>query len=153
MTKIDSDICDVVASKGGILVHQVNCKRAAGAGLAREIRWRWPTWYEFYRRTYPVLGNVSMFEAEAGVWIASLYAQRNWGQGHTQTDYEALRLCLSRLRVHADKKEFSDPSLFFPWRIGCGLAGGNWDIVRPMVEAAFPGAAWVRLVERKAVRP
>ena len=25
----------------------------------------------------------------------------------------------------------------FPWGIGCGLAGGDWNIVKPMIENVF----------------
>ena len=147
MNILTGDILDLVSESGGILVHQVNCRRTAGAGLALQIRRRWPEWYHAYRCTIPQLGRAWVFRAAPYVWIASLYAQRDIGRNVPQTDYTALRGCLGRLDGQLVEMDMAADLLLFPWRIGCGLAGGNWMIVQPMVEAAFPDANWVRLPE------
>ena len=147
MNTIIGDILDVVSESGGVLAHQVNCRRTAGAGLALQIRRRWPVWWRRYRDRPALLGGAHIAEVEAYIWVADLYAQRDIGRNVPQTDYAALRECLARLGERVDERRIDRDLLFFPWRIGCGLAGGNWMIVQPMVEAAFPDANWVRLPE------
>ena len=147
MNILIGDILDLVSERGGILVHQVNCRRVAGAGLALQIRSRWPLWWRCYRERPALLGHAHITEVEAYVWVADLYAQRDIGRNVVQTDYTALRACLARLGARADGLRIDRDLLLFPWRIGCGLAGGNWTIVRPMIEGAFPDATWVRLPE------
>ena len=41
-TLINGNLLDV---QQGIIVHQVNCRKVAGAGLAKQIREKWPEWY------------------------------------------------------------------------------------------------------------
>ena len=147
MNTIIGDILDVVSERGGVLAHQVNCRRTAGAGLALQIRRRWPVWWRRYRDRPALLGGAHIAEVEAYIWVADLYAQRDIGRNVPQTDYTALRGCLGRLDGQLVEMDMAADLLLFPWRIGCGLAGGNWMIVQPMVEAAFPDANWVRLPE------
>jgi len=142
---LTGDILDIVSANGGVLVHQVNCRRVAGAGLALQIRRRWPVWWKRYRDRPALLGYAHIAEVDSYIWIADLYAQRDIGRYVVQTDYAALRECLTRLGERVDEWRIDRDLLFFPWRIGCGLAGGNWTAVQPMVEAAFPDANWVQL--------
>lgn len=146
MKTIIGDILDVVSERGGILVHQVNCQRVAGAGLALQIRQRWPEWYEFYRRCSNELGNVSVFLAEPAVIVASLYAQQGYGRNTVQTDYVAFDKCLRSLQYHLNILSY-DGNIYFPHGIGCGLAGGFWPSSRWLIERRFPDATIVQLPE------
>lgn len=42
------------------------------------------------------------------------------------TDYDAWDKILDKLR---DLRNYFHLDLHFPWMIGCGLAGGNWDVM------------------------
>lgn len=44
-------------------------------------------------------------------------------------DYNALRLCLKKLRKHIGER---DISIHMP-KIGTGLGGGNWDIIKKII--------------------
>ena len=55
MTTIKGDLLEITE---GIICHQVNCQRVAGAGLALQIRKKWPSWYESFKNDHPWLGNL-----------------------------------------------------------------------------------------------
>ncbi len=147
MKIIIGDILDVVSANGGILVHQVNCQRVAGAGLALQIRQRWPEWYEEYRSTSAGLGDASVFSVpKVGVIIFSLYAQQGYGRNTVQTDYVAFDKGLQGLQRHVDNIRY-DGNIFFPHGIGCGLAGGFWPAIHRIIRRRFPDAPIVQLPE------
>ncbi len=52
------------------------------------------------------------------------------GRGSTPPiRYEAVEQCLAKL---ADKARELNASVHMP-RIGCGLAGGKWDLIEPLI--------------------
>lgn len=56
-TIIKRDVVKHVAKNGGVLVHQVNCQQIAGAGIAEQIRYQWPAWFEHYKNRFPHAGQ------------------------------------------------------------------------------------------------
>lgn len=144
MTIIDGEIISYALAHGGILVHQTNCKRVAGAGLAAAISRTWPAWAEAFKRTAPHLGNCWIRSVTPTVWVASLYAQNEYGTGHRHTDYAAFDRALSSLSIQIDGQHTVRNFVYFPVGIGCGLAGGDWEIVEPMIEEHFPDAILIK---------
>lgn len=124
-----------------ILAHQVNCQRVAGAGLALQIRRKWPGWYQDYLTTYPKLGTVSLYPIGYR-WIANLYAQRQPETGRRATDYNALTTCLIEL---CDRSFRLSLPVYVPQGMSCGLAGGTWSVVFGLLEQYCPQATIVRL--------
>ena len=70
-----------------------------------------------------------------GLWVANMVGQRGTRHGSNgpPVRYDALARCLDRLAGHAAG---NGASVHMP-RIGCGLAGGRWDRVEPLVVAAL----------------
>lgn len=134
---IQGDLLDV---KRGIICHQVNCKRVAGAGLALQIRQRWPLWYKNFKVTRPELGTVTFLNVEPDLWIANLYAQDGYGRGEQHTNCQAFQRCARRVAEFAPNLE-----IYLPVGIGCGLAGGDWSIVQAIIAQELPQAI---LIER-----
>lgn len=134
MKTVDGNILNIT---NGIICHQVNCKKVAGAGLALQIRNRFPGWYQYYQSTVPLLGHTSLYQVNKDITIASLYAQDGYGTEMRQTDYVAFRACLQVLR-------YSPRFIYIPVGIGCGLAGGNWDRVYSIIEENLPSAILVK---------
>jgi len=128
----------------GVMVHQVNCQKIAGAGLALQIRNKWPQWYkDFILYPNPHLGNVQLFHVREELWIANLYAQDRYGKdGKCYTDYQAFGVCLKWIR---DNLYFHGQMFYFPYKIGCGWAGGDWNIISGLIEKELPEAMIVRL--------
>lgn len=128
---------DLLEIESGVICHQVNCQKVAGAGLARQIRNKWPAWYEHFLNVSPILGRVDLWRASDKIMIASLYSQFGFGTKTRHTDYGAFEVCLKKL---AGMLELA----YFPFGIGAGLAGGDWKVIEGLIETNFPNAILVK---------
>lgn len=138
MKEIRGNILDI---NEGVICHQVNCRRVAGAGLALQIRNRWPAWYESFLRTTPKLGKCGVYTTSSGVRIANFYSQDGYGRGRRQTSYDAFRKCCKLVYEFANVRE---ETVYLPVGIGCGLAGGDWRTVLGIIEEELPEAILVK---------
>ena len=71
-------------------------------------------------------------------WVANMVGQHGTRPSRSAGPpirYEAVRACLRRLAVEAADL---GASVHMP-RIGCGLAGGRWDRVEPLISAELTG--------------
>lgn len=62
-----------------------------------------------------------------------------YGRGKQHTDYDALRSGLKGVfeSVVWTTSSLCGYSIAIPYGIGCGLAGGEWRVVRPMIDEIF----------------
>ena len=139
-------IGNILDIKYGAICHQVNCRRVAGAGLALQIKSKWPEWYTYYQKTNPTLGTTTIFPLQynQGIWILSLYAQENYGHVKRYTNYDAFRKCLRDVNWFTGVLH-EHPPVYFPYGIGCGLGGGQWSIIEKIIEEEVPTAIIVKL--------
>lgn len=120
------------------LVHCCNTLGVMGAGIAREIAERIPGVVEKDLRFKEKMdGNhLGLFTHMNGVY--NLYGQENIGTHKRQVDYDAFVSALYLLRIHFRKKikaqSLANIRIGMPYKIGCGLAGGDWGIIRPLIE-------------------
>ncbi len=142
MTEIVGDLLD----QKGILCHQVNCCRVAGAGLALRIRKRWPRWGETFRRARGWLGAVRYCDVGSDVIIADCYALLGYGNNTRRTRYDALKQCLQDVQEYAARK---GKQVYIPYGMGCGLGGGKWPVVLQLIEDECPSAIIVRRPEEQ----
>ena len=129
-----------------IICHQVNCQGVMGSGIALEIRNRFPEAYATFRKTFLNGGNklgaidiVYETQDNKGIYICNMYAQAHYlPRGVNHTDYIAFRTCLQKLKDGINQ-QFKDATIRigFPFKIGCGLGGGNWNIVSKIIEEEF----------------
>jgi O-acetyl-ADP-ribose deacetylase (regulator of RNase III) len=135
---------DLLKMERGIIAHQVNLKGKMGAGLALQIRRRYPAVWEQYRRDYQQiqLGQVQLVPVSQSLYVANLAAQTDYGIDRRQTDYDALARCLAEL---ADFSRQLHLTPYLPHGLGCGLAGGDWRIVCGLILRHCPQAVVCRL--------
>ena len=133
---------DATLPTGGgryVIIHLCNDIGAWGKGFVVPLAKRYPeaeaeyrAWYR--RKTDPpfALGQVQFVEVATQVWVANMVGQHGIGRrGPTPPIwYDALRECLGRVRAFAQEHK---ADIQMP-RIGCGLAGGDWEIVSKIVE-------------------
>ena len=63
-----------------------------------------------------------------------MYAQDSYGyDGRRYTSYDAFWSCLGAIRDSVPKGS----KIGFPFKIGCGLGGANWEVIRTMIEEAL----------------
>ena len=120
-----------------IFCHQVNCQGKMGAGLAKQIRSRYPIVYSdymwFYNNGYATLGRNIYSHPAKNKWCVSMFAQDKYGRDRRYTDYTAFKTCLKNLE-DIIKRNKIEQDIAFPYGIGCGLAGGDWNIVLGMLK-------------------
>lgn len=140
---------DILSVTQGIIVQQVNCKGVMGAGLALQIRNKYPVVYEKYKITCnkfkpeELLGKVQLIKVAPNLYVANFFAQLDYGRDKCQTDYDAFESCLDKLR----EKLYDAPNIpvYFPHKIGCGLAGGNWEEIEELIMMYFMAFPIVRI--------
>jgi O-acetyl-ADP-ribose deacetylase (regulator of RNase III) len=134
------------------IVHQCNLFHCMGSGIAAEIARRFPEALAADKQTLygdrGKLGTYSfcvvdpslpLMQTRPTLTVINLYSQDGISAKHRTTHYAALGAALLHL-----ERELSDfdslvesPILGIPHGIGCGLAGGDWSIVRTIIESAF----------------
>ena len=134
---LESD-CDYICQ-------QVNCQGKMNSGIAKQIREKWPVVYQNYMEKYNILNGVSgalLGDIQiVGLWedyyatdfhqsIINMFSQEHYGYDKRRyTSYDAFWNCLNLIKqsVTTDKK------IGFPYNIGCGLGGANWNVILTMI--------------------
>lgn len=128
---------DLLKAKEDIIVHQVNCQKKMGSGIALQIKNKFPEAYKDYMRfaNPAALGRVCISATESGKYIAHVFGQLNYGyDGARYTNYGALTEGLAYIKEAAVQ---SNKSVAIPWKIGCDRGGADWKIVYEMIEIIF----------------
>jgi O-acetyl-ADP-ribose deacetylase (regulator of RNase III) len=128
---------DITTVERGIICHQANAQGVMGAGLAAQIRMKFPRAYNDYRELYDSgklkLGQCIVSQVGDELYVASLVGQDNFGRGARFTLYNALSVALIQLNKFRDDIG-RDLPVYIPYRMGSGLGGGSWRIVKDIVE-------------------
>lgn len=88
---------------------------------------------------------IPKWDEKPNFWVANMYTQYHWEEPSVYgvpLDYDALRMCLRKLN-----HRFKGKKIGIPW-IGCGLAGGDKEIVRTFIESDLQNCN-VTIVELK----
>ena len=130
-----------------VLMHQVNCLGVANAGIAKQLRDRYPAWYPAYRKlcgqTDPkenLLGTVHAAAVAPNVIVCSAFAQLGISKREPVTDYDAWELICQKIEAEIrarNSEKNMNWTLHIPYGIGCGLAGGDWEKMRGIFEYYF----------------
>lgn len=121
-----------------IIAHVCNNIGAWGAGFVLAISKRWSEPEREYRSmssTKRKLGNVQFVPVETDIVVANMIGQENIkanDYGVPPVRYSAIKICLERVLSLAKSM---NASIHMP-RIGCGLAGGQWEIMEQVIIAA-----------------
>ena len=123
-----------------IIAHICNDQGAWGKGFVLAVSRRWQQPAEAFKGWFREksgcdLGAVQFVQVEPDVWVANMIAQHGLRaqNGIPPIRYEALKACLEKVAVKA--KELG-ATVHMP-RIGCGLAGGEWSRIEPIIVDAL----------------
>lgn len=140
ITYLKGDATAPQASGPKIIAHICNDRGGWGRGFVLALSKRWNDPEEYYRRWFHSkenfkLGEIQVVEVKPKLWVANMVAQHGFktGSNGPPIRYEALGSCLKKLAIEAEERK---ASIHMP-RIGCGLAGGKWEIVEPILKAAL----------------
>ncbi len=119
-----------------IIAHICNDQGAWGKGFVLALSRRWQQPAESFKSWFKEggdfgLAGVQFVQVEPDVWVANMIGQHGLKtqKGVPPIRYEALRTCLEAV---ASKAKELGATVHMP-RIGCGLAGGEWSKVEPII--------------------
>lgn len=116
-----------------VIIHGCNCFCTMGAGIAAQIKQRYPS--VFYEDCKTVKGDINKLGTFScavadnySLIVVNAYTQFRYGGNKSNVDYVAIRSALTEI-----KKQFGTTPRYGIPAIGCGLAGGDWNIVEMMI--------------------
>jgi O-acetyl-ADP-ribose deacetylase (regulator of RNase III) len=127
-----------------VICHVCNDIGGWGKGFVLAVSRRWAQPEEQYRAWHAKraendfgLGAVQFVQVEPYVWVANMVGQRGTKPGSSGPPirYEAVAECLRKVAAKAAELK---ASVHMP-RIGCGLAGGDWSRVEPLIDEHLCG--------------
>lgn len=129
MKHIKGNLLDLFdEGKINTIAHQVNAVGVMGKGLAKQIADRYPQVLKEYKTlcasTEKVLGFVQVLTNEDGKTILNVFSQSDYGTTKRHTNYAAIATAFA---LYLDT--YKIPTIGIPKYFGCGLGGGDWDIV------------------------
>jgi len=160
---------DMLALTDGVLFHQVNCQGIMGGGIAYALAKKFPGLEKEYQdciaKCIKSVDNerLSGYLTEDGdilcqeqlandvmlgktfMWtvpnhkhlkIANVFGQGYISSRWRMTSYDATARAFESLAPKLDK----GVPLYFPFKMGCGLGGGEWGIYLAIIEHYFPDA-------------
>lgn len=122
----------------GLIVHQTNCIGAMGGGIALQVKHRYRNVFIDYlvlcnshKNKSNLLGKIQVIPVSNDLSVVNLFGQLSIG-GVQDTDYVAFENGLKLLSEYMTENKIS--SVAFPYKIGCGLGGGNWNVIYNLIE-------------------
>ena len=140
ITKLKIINGDLLKATEQYIVHQCNCITTTSAGIANYINKKYP-WADVYtkRKKPDIPGTIKICSSPLGnKHVICMFSQYFPGKAKnklTEKDNIADRSkwftsCLDKIA-----KQLPDVKTFaFPYKIGCGLAGGNWALYMNYLE-------------------
>ena len=135
---IIGDATNPKIDRNKIIVHICNDVGGWGKGFVMAISKRWKEPELRYREWFKSkenfeLGQVQFVQVENEIWVANLIGQHKINRdenGNAPIRYEAILSGLELVGQFAIEK---NATVHMP-RIGCGLAGGTWDKIEPLID-------------------
>lgn len=134
-------IGNIVDATEDFILHQVNCKGVMGAGVAGALSWKYGPYLTNYfivcdamsAQSYSLLGTYVLSKLPSGQTIVNLFGQDGYGRDRKYTNEFALQQAIIKFcnELPPDKKY----TCAIPYKIGCGLGGGDWDYILEMLKS------------------
>lgn len=134
--KGDATVPQVAGVK--IIAHICNDIGGWGKGFVMAVSGRWKAPELAYRKWHRErssndfgLGSIQLIQTEQYIYVANMVGQKGikTGSNGVPVRYDAIGQCLGKLAGHAAEL---NASVHMP-RIGCGLAGGTWNKIEPLI--------------------
>jgi len=136
ITYLVGDATHVEGPGPHVIAHLCNDSGGWGKGFVLTITRRWGQPEAAYRKWAKSgedfgLGMVQLVTVADNLTVANLVAQHGYRSASNPiaVRYDAVDICLSKLAVR-----LANGSTVQVPRIGCGLAGGQWEKIEPLIE-------------------
>ena len=144
ITEVKGNIFNFI-EEGCILLHQVNCQGVMGGGIAKTVKELFPEVFTRYKNycsktnkdclgdMLPVMSKYN----KCNFYIGNCFGQKYYGRDKRYTDYEGLKRSLDLVTIFLGIDDSPCSKILIPKYIGCGLAGGDWNIVSEIIDEVF----------------
>lgn len=128
---------DILLADDNLIVHQVNNLGVMGAGLAKQVKEKYPEVFKAYKENSKIftkeqlLGKLGICKISDTQYIVNMYSQDGISRYKQTTKYDIMEKCIARLVKFAKEMNYT---IAIPYKIGCGLAGGDWETVKAIIE-------------------
>ena len=123
-----------------VIVHICNDIGAWGAGFVLALSKKWKQPEEQYRALERyTLGDAHFVQVEPDIIVVNMIAQHGIGRdelGNPPIRYDALKKALEKVDEFCWMNSAETPHSIHMPRIGCGLAGGRWELVSETIQMA-----------------
>lgn len=139
-----------------VLLHQVNCMGKMGAGLAAQMAHKFDGLFKSYHEYCSwfqegydgkshrdeILGTWHKFQVKDDLIICNAFGQERYGRNGQLTDYDAWHQILRKLElqtrcVNKNREKDKKWKIHAPYKLGCGLGGGDWEEMYAIIEEYF----------------
>jgi O-acetyl-ADP-ribose deacetylase (regulator of RNase III) len=146
-TEVIGDLILLVKNSSfDVISHGCNCFCQMGAGIAPHMAKefgcdKFPLEDKKYKGDINKLGQIDYgigwLRGDKGIYgsviVVNAYTQYRYGKNHPDgvkkpVDYDAITLCMRKINHQFNGKRIGLP------KIGCGLAGGDWNIVSNIIK-------------------
>lgn len=148
--KIVEKIGNLMHVKIGHIVHGCNAQGVMGSGVALAVKQTYPLAYQHYIIQHNTVGlklgkaYSVVVSSELIVWNA--ITQDNFGYGKRQVSYDAIQTCFEEVNSYIRGSGVEDryANVHIPM-IGAVRGGGNWNIIRTIIEETmdYPVTLWL----------
>ena len=146
--KIETKVGNLMDVTAGHIVHGCNAQGVMGSGVALAVKRKYPGAFESYRNIYEkrglLLGHAYPWAPATDLVIWNAITQEGFGQPTRNCSYDAIQSCFELINNGVTMITEVPQEIHIPM-IGAGLGGGNWEIIREIIEqtVTFPTTLWV----------
>lgn len=159
ITFVDGDLTEIESlpmyneSRISIVGQAVNCRGKQGAGLAKQMKAKYPIQFMEYEELcnseprstqYKLLGHAQITQINSKRFIFNAFTQIDYGRQGLFTVYGGVNKAFRNLKFEIeliqqnfhglDQNNESLIDVYLPFEMCCGLAGGEWSKVLPIIE-------------------
>lgn len=154
MIKIKTQIGNLMNVTAGHIVHGCNAQGVMGSGVALAVKRKFPgaftTYLAHYTQGTLKLGVAYPYQDNDDLVIWNAITQDNFGYGLRQVSYDAVETCFAQINWFLneggmDNTKFTQPNEVHIPMIGAARGGGNWEIIREIIEQTMdhPVTLWL----------
>lgn len=130
---------DLLLTTDKIIVHGCNCQGVMGAGVAKQIKEKYPKafldYLEFFefRGSFDLLGCNRISIQPDGKLIINCFTQFEYGNAPKKryVSYDAIDKCMSSISTFVVHDTYGK-NISMP-KIGAGFGGGEWSIIESII--------------------